>query len=138
MQIKENTYSNKYHLSEKNILRKINQSKLEIQDIKVGIASFTQEETGQDEYQVKLNQERSNYSKLLKDLAIVKARSNQVDNKEDAKRLLDKMRARNQNDSPKKLINNEFRYDVFSFYKNLNDEKGKFINEKKQIIDNII
>ena len=138
MQIKENTFNSSYQLSEKDILRRINQSKIEIQDIKVGIASFTPEETGQEEYQVKLNQERSNYSKLIKDLAIAKARSNQSENKEDAKRLLDKMRAENQDDSPKKLNNNEFRFDVFSFYEKMNDDKSKFINDKKQIIDNII
>lgn len=138
MLVNENTYSNNYYLSEKDILRKINQSKLEIQEIKVGISSFTPDEKGQDEYETKLIQERSNYSKLIKDLAIAKARSNQSDNKENVKQLLDKMRNKNQEDSPKKLINNEFKYDVFSFYEKINEKQSQDIYDKKQIIDNII
>lgn len=138
MLVKENTYSSNYQLSEKDILRKINQSKLEIQEIKVGISSFTPDEQGQDEYETKLIQERNNYSKLIKDLAIAKARSNQSDNKENVKQLLDKMRNKNQEDSPKKLINNEFEYDVFSFYEKINEKQSQDIYDKKQIIDNII
>jgi hypothetical protein len=135
MLIKGNTYKNNYKLSEKEILRKINQSKIVIRDIKVGIASFTPEESGQDEYTAKLNQERSNYTNLLKELAIAKARSKNSELNKNAKQSLEKMKLENQEDSHKKLKNNKFRYVVFSLY-DIKNEQIK--SDKKQIIDNII
>lgn len=117
-------------------------SKRSIQEIKVGLASFNADDSGQDSYLQELNKERSKYNKLLRDLGVVKGRNKQITTKNQLKNQLEELREEKRGTSHSlknkiqdKLRNQEFKYDTISnSYKN-NDLKKI---EQKQIIDSII
>lgn len=82
MRFKETTYRTNFYQSEKELYRKINLSKKNIQDIKIGIAALKHDDPKESIYKQKLYKERNNYTKLLKDLGVVRAKMKQSEIKE--------------------------------------------------------